>query len=218
MPNFEQSDSAPRCEHCGGLIQRRKRGRDARRYCGRPCAFAVQRQSRLARAERLSSDRAQRLALGALQRDLTVPVLRSYTCKQCGSAIHIPAEKGRWRQLCNTCRDDNHAASKRADHFARRTRERGASAIERLDPIAVLDACGWFCAACYTPTPKAKRGTTAPNAPELDHITPLSRGGAHVASNLQCLCRACNALKSNRPLTNAALLLLRCELSTPRYR
>ncbi len=35
---------------------------------------------------------------------------------------------------------------------------------------------------------------------EIDHITPVSRGGTNDPGNLQTLCRACNQAKSNRIL------------------
>jgi len=34
--------------------------------------------------------------------------------------------------------------------------------------------------------------------PELDHIVPLSKGGAHAVDNFQLLCRSCNSSKGNR--------------------
>lgn len=36
----------------------------------------------------------------------------------------------------------------------------------------------------------------------LDHVVPLSKGGAHRLSNLQLLCRECNTAKGD--LTDAA--------------
>jgi endogenous inhibitor of DNA gyrase (YacG/DUF329 family) len=45
------------------------------------------------------------------------------------------------------------------------------------------------------PTPKSLRGTFVDNAPELDHIIPLSLGGTHTKSNTQLLCRKCNRIK-----------------------
>lgn len=33
---------------------------------------------------------------------------------------------------------------------------------------------------------------------QVDHIVPLNKGGKTVTSNLQILCRKCNALKSDK--------------------
>jgi 5-methylcytosine-specific restriction endonuclease McrA len=43
---------------------------------------------------------------------------------------------------------------------------------------------------------------------ELDHITPVSRGGWHSMSNLQVVCRPCNMMKNNYTVEE---LLLRCH-------
>jgi 5-methylcytosine-specific restriction endonuclease McrA len=50
----------------------------------------------------------------------------------------------------------------------------------------------WKCKACGCNTPQSLRGTCDPDAPELDHIIPLSRGGWHAPDNCQTLCRQCN--------------------------
>jgi 5-methylcytosine-specific restriction endonuclease McrA len=59
----------------------------------------------------------------------------------------------------------------------------------------VLQESGWECAVCGVATPESLRGTVEPNAPEVDHIFPVSRGGSHEIGNLQCLCRKCNMSK-----------------------
>jgi hypothetical protein len=69
---------------------------------------------------------------------------------------------------------------------------------ETVDPIVVLTRGGWMCAICAVETPRELRGSFRPNAPEVDHIVPLSKGGAHTYANTQCLCRNCNQAKSNK--------------------
>jgi len=81
-----------------------------------------------------------------------------------------------------------------------------AVAVESVDPIKVFDRDGWRCQLCGKKTPKAKRGTYSRNAPELDHIMPLSLGGEHSYRNTQCLCRSCNGSKSNTPMGQLSLL------------
>jgi 5-methylcytosine-specific restriction endonuclease McrA len=90
-------------------------------------------------------------------------------------------------------------AAKRRHHARRRAIERGDKHAKSIDPIKVLERDGWKCQICMRPTPKSLRGTYKDNAPELDHIVPLARGGRHEWSNLQCACRACNSKKGYGP-------------------
>ena len=71
---------------------------------------------------------------------------------------------------------------------------------EYVDPIAAFRRDHWQCSACLIMTPQQLRGTTDDAAPELDHITPISRGGPHIVENLQCLCRKCNHIKGARTM------------------
>lgn len=83
-----------------------------------------------------------------------------------------------------------------ASKLARKLRER-ATAVESVNPYKVFDRDGWKCRCCGIDTPLEKRGSYAPDAPELDHIRPLSKGGGHTYKNTQLLCRQCNADKSD---------------------
>jgi 5-methylcytosine-specific restriction endonuclease McrA len=81
-----------------------------------------------------------------------------------------------------------------------RVRARGRPIeIEIVIYDRVFEKAGWRCQICRTPTPKAKRGTIDPDAPEADHIIPIAAGGDHTYANIQCLCRLCNVAKGDHP-------------------
>ncbi len=54
-------------------------------------------------------------------------------------------------------------------------------------------------------------------AENIDHVTPKSRGGAHIWENVVAACRRCNALKQDRLLEETGLTLRRVP-HTPRSR
>lgn len=68
---------------------------------------------------------------------------------------------------------------------------------EKIYKKKIFEKYNWKCVVCDTLTPIELRGTKNDNAPELDHIVPLSKGGTHTNDNMQLLCRNCNNLKSN---------------------
>ncbi len=79
----------------------------------------------------------------------------------------------------------------------RRARRRGV-VTDAVDPFVVFTRDGWKCQSCKVKTPRKLRGLFADNAPELDHIVPISRGGEHTYRNTQLLCRRCNLNKGAR--------------------
>lgn len=86
--------------------------------------------------------------------------------------------------------------TRRVAKGVRNARMRGLEA-ERVNPIAIFIRDGWVCQICGVDTPREKRGTYDSDAPELDHVIPLARGGPHTNDNVQCACRSCNAAKSD---------------------
>lgn len=78
-------------------------------------------------------------------------------------------------------------------------------AVENVNPIKVFERDKWKCQICGVKTPRKLRGTLDDRAPELDHVMPLSLGGAHSYMNTQCACRKCNAEKSNTPPAQPSL-------------
>jgi 5-methylcytosine-specific restriction endonuclease McrA len=70
--------------------------------------------------------------------------------------------------------------------------------FEEIDVFSVFERDLWRCQICGKKTPRENRGTKYSNAPEIDHRTPLSKGGSHTYDNVQCACHRCNAKKSNK--------------------
>lgn len=112
-------------------------------------------------------------------------------CPDCDRPI---ANDGSYQHRCEACRLAALRSQRRASKARRRAMERTVNA-ETFDPLEVLARDGWRCHICGVRTPKRLRGTYADNAPELDHIVPLSAGGQHTRLNTACACRRCNIAK-----------------------
>lgn len=76
----------------------------------------------------------------------------------------------------------------------RRARRFGVH-FDRFNKWDVFERDGWRCGICRIETPRSLSGRRLHNSPELDHVVPLSRGGAHSKANTRCLCRSCNLTK-----------------------
>lgn len=114
-------------------------------------------------------------------------------CAECGVSF-TPAYGTKRRKFCSDkCARRNH---KRTARKRERALLRQAQ-VEPVNPIKVFERDGWRCCHCGTRTPRRLRGTYDDRAPEMDHIEPLSQGGEHSYRNTQCLCRRCNAAKSD---------------------
>ena len=116
-----------------------------------------------------------------------------FCCRECGKTVQTTYGQPRSSFCSDACSRKN---QRRIRRKLERARLRGVQ-VERVDPIKVFDRDGWRCQICGTKTPKAKRGSIHPRAPELDHIVPLSVGGEHSYRNTQCACRECNGKKGN---------------------
>ena len=113
-------------------------------------------------------------------------------CTECGD-VFVPEYGDKRRGFCGTSCGNRFNKRLRSD----RIKALPATMKESFSPFAVFNRDGWSCVACGIDTPKHLRGSYESNAPELDHVVPLSKGGSHTMANTQCLCRSCNADKSD---------------------
>jgi len=130
------------------------------------------------------------------------PVMR---CKVCKADYTPDNTGGRPTVFCSDrCVIDDVRRVRRIAKLTKKARLKRVI-VESVDPFKVFDRDRWRCQLCGVVTPKKLRGTINPNAPELDHIQPISKGGSHTYINTQCACRKCNIVKSNRPLGQTLL-------------
>lgn len=207
--------------HCVQCGQRYEPKHNISMYCSKPCKVTAckkrhdpMRGKRLeirrgAAIERLQRDRQQTDArmqartqaiarrLAALRQD------SDRTCRHCSvtyCAIPVQNQTKRTMPYCSIeCGEANAREAKKAERLARKLLLR-ASQVESVNALRVFRRDGWCCYLCGIATPQVLRGTQKANAPELEHMTPVSRGGAHSYANVRCACKACNAIKGDRTL------------------
>lgn len=162
-----------KCGHCGEWFEVKPRNR---KFCSQACGLIYQRQT---------------------YKDKTRSKWDTRRCKECDASFTPLQRCSRPSEYCSAqcARRYNGRIGKKK----RRAVMRGVQS-ERVNPIDIFVKAEWRCQLCGTETPRILRGTYEPNAPELDHVIPLARGGAHANDNVQLLCRQCNASKGDQLL------------------
>lgn len=122
-------------------------------------------------------------------RDCQPSTIRQATCPHCAKDFTTDRS---WQIYCtNRC-------LKRAAHDRREVAKRtnGSAPIGRVDRGAVYQRDDWVCQLCDYPT---NPDVTVPDyeAPTIDHIIPLARGGGHTMDNVQTAHFLCNMLKGD---------------------
>ena len=83
-----------------------------------------------------------------------------------------------------------------SSHFSRA--KQNGSIREHVVNKKVFMRDKYICQCCGIKCSPKKTNVVAKDAPRLDHIIPLSKGGSHTYDNVQTLCYYCNAQKSNK--------------------
>lgn len=187
------------CVFCKLSVRRKVRhANDAAMFCSRDCSYAY--ASQRSRLKKIIGAEVKVL------RSIARKIKLQKKCRCCNKIIYLKD-----KQLCRQCRDqahierrtkyrqtENYLKSRRKHKSIRRSRIRGGGGFESFDPFEVFERDEWRCKICGVQTPRSKRGSLEDEAPELDHVVPLSKGGVHTRANTQCLCRKCNRIKSDK--------------------
>jgi hypothetical protein len=116
---------------------------------------------------------------------------------------------GRSRGICCKCGEDCESfvcteclkMNKRIARQRYRMRRRGATGLGRYDPKAVARADGWLCYLCGGSVAPHLWGLMNPNAPSIDHVIPISKGGMDCISNVRLTHLLCNMRKGAKVVT-----------------
>lgn len=167
------------CKKCGVVFRPKQAHRW--QYCSRACAYADIKTWYNAGGnigeKRYSEIRFKKCVV--CNSDFTTNTPSQMTCLEC-------AEKLAGHNVTRAKRPSKSHISRAKEHGVQ---------YEKFDPLLVFERDGWVCQICGISTPLSKRGTYDDDAPELDHIIPLSKGGGHLMSNSQCSCKKCNREK-----------------------
>jgi 5-methylcytosine-specific restriction endonuclease McrA len=98
--------------------------------------------------------------------------------------------------VCTTCLGPRTAERYRAKCRRRRTLKLGGL-IEKYTLAEIAERDGRQCGLCRQPVDMTVRNPD-PWAPTIDHIVPVSLGGADVRANVWLAHRVCNLRKGNR--------------------
>lgn len=205
------------CQQCGKeYVKKRRHLNEGNKYCSRACSGAAISESAEPKyskiyfntcvvCEKQWVDRKHKRCCSGIcdSRMRWVTTLpNKKMCACCGvefKPVYGRSDGASMNFCSDDCIDSTQRAIKLKWKIKRKSLLRRVT-IETVDPFKVFDRDGWRCKLCGIKTPKAKRGTYDDNAPELDHILPLAKGGEHSYLNTQCACRKCNATKSDKPL------------------
>jgi 5-methylcytosine-specific restriction endonuclease McrA len=201
------------CEKCGKAFIPTKPGSATRagisvpRFCSKVCYDAFgrpeRRKEKVARSceycGRTYSTAGARFCSTSCAADATVkpaqhsPVYRA--CRICSAKYQSTLINRHSRTCSDECSDKWRIQQRGQPGSARRRARYFDVVYETFNPLSVLARDNWTCQLCGIATPRLFRGTTEANAPELDHIIPISKGGPHTTANVQCVCRKCNGRK-----------------------
>jgi 5-methylcytosine-specific restriction endonuclease McrA len=195
-----EANSGPlACIQCGCSFEWAQKRGPTKRYC-LECVRANNRRrvGECAARKRAAAGKVRRNQQGPLDHHrLLIYAIRRFivapkvACADCGEPMMRVEPRG---DRCDAC------AQKRNDQILRTCRSARKRYLRqfKFDPLLVLRRDNWRCYLCGIETPQELRGTTEPNAPEIDHVIPISRGGEHSEGNARCSCRKCNNQKKSK--------------------
>jgi hypothetical protein len=122
--------------------------------------------------------------------------LRDRACEFCGEVVPMKSNQ----RCCGKpeCRLAKKSLDMRVGGWMKARRaQQFTTQVGRVDVLAVFIRDEWTCGICGGPVDPSLKWPDRMSA-SLDHIVPLSKGGAHVMENVRCTHLTCNVSRGNR--------------------
>lgn len=175
----------------------RSASRDGHRSECAACSCAAERARRAANVEKVRASQAASYARNRAARAQTMHRWRERNRARHRAIARAAYERNREAYIARASAWNAAHPDQRREQCRRRRARLAGSAVERVDYAAVLDRDGAWCYLC-------DRSIAAGDL-EFDHVIPVARGGAHVASNIRPTHGGCNRAKGARLLSELAL-------------
>lgn len=160
-------------------------------YCG---AQLSNTRARTCKAIECQRARGRRYANERVMREKQATIAPDRTCEACGTPIPI-TRRADARRCSRKCVHASRPAEEyRNKAKRRRARIKGARTTELLRTADVFARDGWICQICFDPIDSSIPWPD-PMSKSIDHIVPVSRGGAHSMSNVRAAHLGCNCRK-----------------------
>lgn len=189
-----------KCEKCGTMFEAIRSNAN---FCSKPCYYAVWAEKNehvraAARARYYEKNKDEVIARGAEwvkeNRERSREIKREHYARnkeeiKNRSAVFAKEYPGLVRayKAKHEKTDAGRLTRKATTHRRRARIKANGGTFSRAEFVALVERCGNQCVACKTPAPAVKL--------EPDHIIPIALGGINDITNIQPLCRSCNAKK-----------------------
>jgi len=200
-----ESKARTLCAGCGETLPPQSRPGNPRKWCSEACrvrhtrqpyvpvpATAIRRACRFCATEFVAPRAQQKCCAVCRANHVDGPPRR---CTQCGSSFLPRVWSG---ELCSfECFQQTLPEPQfTGKGYKDRARHYGVY-YEPVDRLKVFERDGWFCMLCQQPVDRGF-AWPHPQSVSLDHVVPLSLGGAHSYLNTQCAHLRCNIAKGAR--------------------